>query len=156
MKRMTTITLVLLFGLLIFWMVANAAQPGPDLPVTETPSPSDEEQEILRVEDAIYQKIEVDRQNTIFFWNSTISVQKTGISEDGQWAASIMVPINPRTEQIPETEPALAITIQVNGDWVPLFPNDPGYTQAIANAPDDLLSPEHKEILLQMILILEN
>jgi len=150
MKRMATIILVLLFGLIIFWMIANAASPGPDSPVVVTPSPSDEAQEIARVEDAIYQKIEVDRQNTIFFWNSTISVQKTGISDDGQWAASIMVPMNPRTEQIPETEPALAITTQVDGEWVPIFPNDPGYTEAIENAPEDLLSPEHKEILLQM------
>jgi len=73
---MTAIILVLLFGLLIFWMVANGAYPGPNLPPKETPSQADEEQEISRVEEAIYQKIEVDRQNTIFFWNSSISVQK--------------------------------------------------------------------------------
>ena len=150
MKRMTTILLVLLLALPIFWMVANAASPGPDNPIKETPPPSDEAEEISAVEDAVYGKIEADRQNSVFFWNQTISVENTEISYDGQWAASIMVPINPRTEETPETEPVLAITIQVDGEWVPLFPNDPGYLEAIENAPDDLISTEHKEILLQM------
>jgi len=148
MKRITIILLVLLLALPIFWMVANAASPGPDSPSKETPPPSGEAEDISVVEDAIYEKIDKEQQNSIFFWNQTISVEKTGISNDGQWAASVMVPVNNRTGESPETEPALAITIQVDGEWKPLFPNDPGWLEAVENAPDDLLSPEHKEVLL--------
>ncbi len=150
MKRITIILLVLLLALPIFWMAANAASPGPDNPAKETPPPSEEAEDISAVENAIYEKIDEEQQNSIFFWNQTISVEKTGISNDGQWAASVMVPVNHRTGESPETEPALAITIQVEGEWKPLFPNDPGWLGAVENAPDDLLSPEHKEVLLAM------
>ena len=150
MKRGLFIALILSVLVVLGWMAATAASPGPDTPVSKTPPPSEDQEEILAVEDAIYAKIEEDRRDSIFFWNRVISVEATGISEDGQWAASIMVPTDPSTDLSPETEPALAMTIQENGDWYPLFPNDPGWLEAVENAPDDLLSPEHKEVLLQM------
>ena len=45
------------------------------------------------------------------------------------------------------------ITIKTDDGWQVLFPNDPRWLEAIENAPDDLLSPEHKEIYLNMNLV---
>ena len=109
MKRAFSIILVLSVSFLLVWMAVYAAAPGPGDPDTVTPPPPDKPEAILEVEESIYTAIEAAREDTLFFWDDAISVMGTNISRDQQWAASILMPHNSKTEKSPEKEPALVI-----------------------------------------------
>ena len=153
MKRAFLFSLFLfVFGFFV-WITARGASLWPDSPEKETPPPSEEITAIFEIEDAIYSAMEDARRDTIFFWDDSITVVGTSISDDQQWGASILMPYNRETDTTPEKEPALVITIKVDDDWQVLFPNDPLWLGAIENAPDDLLSPAHKEVYINMNIV---
>lgn len=151
MKRVFTLILILSVSLILVWIAAIAASPEPGNPEKATPPPPPEKTEAtIEVEEAIVAAMDAARKETIYFWDDSITIAGTNISGDQQWAASILVPYNRETDTSPEKEPALVITIKVDDEWQVLFPNDPLWLEAIENAPDDLLSPKHKEVYLQM------
>ncbi len=150
MKRTLVISLILWVILTLAWMAVNAAEAWPDNPASATPSPDEKTAVIIEVDEAIYDAIDAARRDTIYFWDDAISVVGTNLSGDQQWAASILVPINRETDTSPEKEPALVISIKIEEEWQVLFPNDPRWLEAIKNTPDDLLSPAHKEVYINM------
>ena len=153
MKRLLIISLILLVSATLVWMTVWAASPGPGTSPTATPQPDEYSETVMAVNDAIYDQIQADRENTIFFWNQSISITYTTLSDDGEWAASILVPEDRKTGETPEKEPALVISALVDGEWQVWTPNRDGWLEMVENAPDELLSPEHKEVYKNMNVV---
>jgi hypothetical protein len=125
-------------------MAALAADPPPDgTPEAATPVP--DAAVIEAVNQAVSAAIDEKMSYTMFFWGRTIRIEDTTPSGDGQWAASSLVPYNPKNDQIPEGEPALIISQKVDGEWQVWMPNDPDWLEMVMSTPDDLLSPELKQ-----------
>jgi hypothetical protein len=79
-----------------------------------------------------------------------LQVTEIKVSQDQQWATAWVVYYDPQIEAVIPTEPALAVVQLINDQWTALLPTDPGWQEALKSVPDDLLSPDEKEMWLAM------
>lgn len=70
-------------------------------------------------------------------------------SDDGTWALANLLPSDPETGEALPAEPGLVFSRWVDGDWVVTLPSDLEWLSLLLQAPDELLSDEHKAAWLE-------
>ena len=102
------------------------------------------------IEQAIQQSLVQHREQGLVYLVSTTQLQNLTVSNDGLWATASLVPTDPETQEILPTEPGLAIARKDDDTWTVFLPGDPGWSEALALLPADVISPEQKEAWQQI------
>ncbi len=102
------------------------------------------------VEQAVQAAVERERERVISLVLFDTRVERTQVSDDGDWALAWLVPLDPDTGQVIPAEPGLAVLRRTNGAWETLLPHQAGWDRLVSALPDDLLPPEEKETWLAM------
>jgi hypothetical protein len=76
--------------------------------------------------------------------------RNVNISADGGWATAYLILANPENGESLPTEPGLAVIRREGEVWQVTLPSDPGWPQAVREAPADLLPDAAKEMWLAM------
>jgi hypothetical protein len=81
---------------------------------------------------------------------TNLQVTDINVSQDQQWATAWVEYYDPQIDAVLPTEPALSVLHYINGHWIAFLPSDPGWQEALKSVPDDLLSPDEKDMWLAM------
>lgn len=110
--------------------------------------------DVQGIEDQVKQAIfeAIASNNNYVQGNMVTNLQVTDIqiSQDQQWATAWVVYYDPQVEALLPTEPALAVSHFLDDHWQVYLPLDPGWQNAIALIPDDLLSTYEKDMWVAM------
>jgi hypothetical protein len=139
MKRKLVVVLFLIFSSIYFVLYAISTTAAPP-PPTKSPI----EEEIVKIEQAILDAVQGEREYVLGFLVYDVQVADVQISEDGTWGIAYLEMIDPKTGEVLPTEPGLAITRRVGTDWQVTLPADPEWLELIKSAPEDLLTEEFK------------
>lgn len=106
------------------------------------------------VEDQIKQAVldAIASNNNYIQGNMVTNLQVTDIqlSQDQMWATAWVVYYDPQVEAVLPTEPALSVAQLRDNQWQVYLPLDAGWRDAISLIPDDLLSPDEKDMWIAM------
>jgi hypothetical protein len=139
MKRKLVVVLFLIFSSIYFVLYAISTTAAPP-PPTKSPI----EEEIVKIEQAILDAVQGEREYVLGFLVYDVQVADVQISEDGTWGIAYLEMIDPKTGEVLPTEPGLAITRRVGTDWQVTLPADPEWLELMKSAPEDLLTEEFK------------
>ncbi len=103
-----------------------------------------------QIEQAIFEAIASNNNYVQGNMVTNLQVTEIQISQDKQWATAWVVYYDPQIEAILPTEPALTVSHFLNDHWQVFLPSDPGWQNAIALIPDDLLSTNEKDMWVAM------
>ncbi|MFC1923020.1 peptidoglycan DD-metalloendopeptidase family protein [Chloroflexota bacterium] len=139
MQRKLVVVLFLIFSSIYFVLFAISTTAAPVIP---TKSPIEEEKD--KIEQAILDAVQGEREYVLGYLVHDIQVAEVQISEDGTWGIAYLEMIDPQTGEVLPTEPGLAIARRVGADWQVTLPADPEWLELMKSAPEDLLNDEYK------------
>lgn len=139
----TLLCLLVTFG--AFYLL-NRSTAAPQPP---TPEVDQNRARVQEVEQAVEAAIETQAQIEPVFLLYENQVEDVQISDDGLWARAWMTPIDPETGEPVPTEPGLVLARRENEGWKVILPSDPGWTEALRAAPEDLVPAESKRIWVE-------
>jgi hypothetical protein len=134
MKRSLLIVLVLICLIPLGMAAAENIEPPPQDP-----------QVIAAVEQAILEAVSGEREFMLPLFANAIAVENVEISSSGEWAVAYLVPYDPETDEPVPTEPGLVLTRRERDEWLVWLPTSEGWIEMVKSAPNDILSPAHKE-----------
>jgi len=106
------------------------------------------------IEDQIQQAIieSIASNNNYIQGDMVTNLQVTDIqiSQDQQWATAWVIYYDAQIDALLPTEPGLTVSHFLNDQWQVYLPLDPGWQNAIALIPDDLLSTDEKDMWVTM------
>ena len=135
MKRKLVVVLFLIFSSIYFVLYAISTTAAPAPP---TKSPIEEEKD--KIEQAILEAVQGEREYVLGFLVHDVQVADVQISEDGTWGIAYLEMVDPQTGEVLPTEPGLAITRRVGADWQVILPADPEWLELMKSALYGLIS----------------
>ena len=139
MKRKLVVLLFLIFSSIYFILYAISTTAAPAPPVK---SPIEGEKD--KIEQAVFDKVQGEREYVLGFLVNDIQISDVQISEDGTWGIAYLEMVDPDTGEVLPTEPGLVITRRVGPNWQVTLPSDPEWLELMKSAPQDLLPDEYK------------
>jgi murein DD-endopeptidase MepM/ murein hydrolase activator NlpD len=134
------LTVFLSLCLAALFLSAGADPAGLPSRAFNPPTPEDRARITQLVADKVAAHTEV-----MAFHIYEVKVEEILFSADGNWALATLAYIQPDTpEQLP-TEPGMAIGRRTAADWTLTVQADEEWNYVLAQAPDDLVSPETKK-----------
>jgi len=105
------------------------------------------------IEQSIHQAISAQKEDVPLLQMYDTQIDEIRISEDGNWATAWIIPVDPDTGNVVPAEPGLVIVRKEGDSWHAFLPNDPLWTQALQQTPDDLIPPSERDswILVAMV-----
>jgi murein DD-endopeptidase MepM/ murein hydrolase activator NlpD len=102
------------------------------------------------VRKAIQEAISAQSEMVLAYLLYDVQPEAVRISDDGQFAAAWLVMREVRSADPLPSEPGIAFTRLEAGEWLAVLPGDPGWLQALEDAPLEVLSEETKAEWLLM------
>ena len=153
MKRLIFSTLLVLMVLILgLSRASSASQPEPPPP----PGKTNQQYQLDQAMQAIQTAIQTHRQTSMVYLAYETQLNDEGLSRDGLWAVAWLTPVDPVTSDIVPTEPGLAIARRVEGAWQALLPADSGWLAAVQMLPDELISEEIRQSLIEINTIVKD
>jgi murein DD-endopeptidase MepM/ murein hydrolase activator NlpD len=138
--KIQRLRVVLFFCLAALFLSAAANPTAAPAPRPSPVEPGDRD----RIEELIQEAVAAHSE-VMAFHIYEIKVEEVLFSDDGSWALATLAYEEPGTaEQIP-TEPGLALARRLPSDWTVTIQADKDWNAVLAQAPDDLVSPETKK-----------
>ena len=81
---------------------------------------------------------------------TNLQVTEIEVSQDQLWATAWVVYYDSQIGAMIPSEPALAVTKYIYGNWQVFLPSDVGWQEAIYSLPDDLMTKEEKDMWVAM------
>ena len=145
MNRKIVFVLFIIFTsiFLIAYSISTTAAPPP-------PSDADHEIEKERIEEAILQIIDGQKEYVLGYLLNDIQIKEIQISQDETQGVVYLEMVDPETGDTLPTEPGLAFALKSDGDWKVILPSDPGWIELVGSAPPELLTDESKVAYVEM------
>ncbi len=137
---MRKFSFILLAGVLLMGMIAQAISPG----IAAQPTPPPEPSQNTEVVAAIQAAIRARQEMVLPFLQYETRLDPLRLAADQKTALAEMTPIDPETGAPVPLEPGLAIAYDTSGGWSVVLPSDSGWLEALAGLPDELMSPTDK------------
>jgi hypothetical protein len=99
---------------------------------------------------AILKEYITQREFVLGYLAYDLGIENVDISEDGTWSVADLTLVDPQSGQVVPAEPGLAIARLQSGEWNATLPADPGWTNLILSAPNDILTEEQKEFYIEI------
>ncbi len=135
MQRTLSVFAIFAAALLALFAIGRAAGANP------TP---DEE----AVRQAIQSAIAAQNEVVLDFLLYEESIEQIRFSADDRLARASLISLDPATGQPIEQEPGLAFARRDGQSWVAILPADPGWLEAVHNAPVEILADEERDYWL--------
>ncbi len=145
------ILLVILVAVFIVLIPSRNSQAA--LPSTPTPSPSPppELQAIqTQLEQKIQEAIAREREFVLGLLVNHVQTENLVISKDYTWASAWIVLTDPETGEVLPGEPGLILAHYDGSEWKVALPSDLSWIQMLIEAPTDFVSPEIKDMYVQV------
>ena len=103
-----------------------------------------------QVRNAIQEAISSQGEMSLAYLLYDVRPENVRIAENDQYAAAWLVMHEVSSGEPVPAEPGIAFTLREAGAWRAVLPGDPGWLQALVEAPQEVLSPQAKEEWLLM------
>jgi hypothetical protein len=145
MNRKLVLILFLIFTsiFLVVYAVSTTAAPPP-------PPDSNIDEEKERIAKSVLQAIEDQKEYLLVYLVNEIQISSIELSQDGTEGVIFLELIDPQTGEVLPTEPGLAFTALVDGEWEVILPSDPAWIDLVEAAPQELLTDEYKISYIEM------
>ncbi|OGO27069.1 MAG: hypothetical protein A2136_04795 [Chloroflexi bacterium RBG_16_54_11] len=146
-KRLLWLGAIGLVVLSVFLIpTASSTAQDAEPPATQSNQPSIQDQ----IEQAVLEAIAVSERYRQGKMVTNLQVSEIKTSQDQLWGTAWIAYYDMQVQAFIPTEPGLAVTHNMAGDWMVYLPSDPGWQAAIISAPEDLLNKGAKEMWLAM------
>ncbi|MGD2156644.1 MAG: peptidoglycan DD-metalloendopeptidase family protein, partial [Anaerolineales bacterium] len=143
--RSIPIYILVVFALGILGHNVNAGKQFEELLNHATQNPLQDPIDETKIKEAIKRAVSEEKHYTLAYFVGAIEIEEIKISNDGLWARAWLVPFDPKTGQPIPTEPGLVISKRAGELWEVWLPTTPGWLEKVRQAPESILSQEHKD-----------
>jgi len=147
MRRILIVNLLIILVLIVgLSQLVSASQPEPPTPTVK----ANRQTQLSQATEAIRAAVQKHSQENLAYLVYETQIGQEMLSADGRWAVAWLTPVDPQSNEVIPTEPGLAIARQTSQGWQVLLPADDGWSTALVDLPEELISDEIRESLIEI------